>query len=69
MVTRDDVEKKLWVGSKVDLLIRTGESRLSGFLLYQCSESTKFLLLRQVLWPEFTVLHLSWVLFQYRFVL
>lgn len=63
------MEKRLWVGSKVDLLIRTGEARLSGFLLYQCSESTKFLLLRQVLWPEFSALHLSWVLFQYRFVL
>ena len=63
------MERHLWVPSKVDLLLRTGESRLSGFLLYQSCESTKFIMLRSVLWPDFSAVHLAWVIFQYQFAM
>jgi len=51
--------------SPPDLLIRTsGETRLSDFLLWQCSKT--HLLFIRVLWPEFSVWHLYQTILQYQ---
>lgn len=46
----------LYLDSDPDLIIRTGESRLSGFLLWQASYS-ELIFLTDVLWPEFSKEH------------
>ena len=45
-------EKNLYNASEPDLIIRTSESRLSGFLLWQ-SAYAELIFLPNVLWPEF----------------
>lgn len=51
-----DIENKfedyLYIKSEPDLIIRTSESRLSGFLLYQGAYS-EIIFLPDILWPEF----------------
>ncbi|UKJ88884.2 dehydrodolichyl diphosphate synthase [Theileria orientalis] len=48
-----------------NILIRTsGESRLSDFLIYQCSEFTSFYFVRE-LWPELTFNRLVYILIHY----
>lgn len=50
--------KKLYLASEPDLIIRTGgEKRMSGFLLWQGSYA-EWIFLPNVLWPEFTKRHL-----------
>jgi len=46
-------EKNLYLDSEPDLIIRTAESRLSGFLLWQCSYA-EIIFLPDKLWPEFS---------------
>ncbi len=46
-------ENYLYLNSEPDLIIRTAESRLSGFLLWQSSYS-EIIFLPKKLWPEFT---------------
>ena len=46
-------EKSLYLKSAPDLIIRTSESRLSGFLLWQSAYS-ELIFLPNKLWPEFT---------------
>ena len=46
----------LYLDSDPDLVIRTSESRLSGFLLWQSSYS-ELIFLTDVMWPEFTKEH------------
>lgn len=50
--------------SDPDLLVRTGESRLSDFMLYQCS--TTVIYFTETLWPEFTIWHLLAGIFYYQ---
>ncbi len=50
-------EKNLYIQSEPDLIIRTSESRLSGFLLWQGTYA-EVIFLPNVLWPEFTKKHL-----------
>jgi len=45
-------EKNLYTDSEPDLVIRTSESRLSGFMLWQCSYA-EIIFLKDKLWPEF----------------
>lgn len=48
-----------------DILIRTsGETRLSNFLLWQCAAS--HLAFCKVLWPEFSLRHLIWIILDYQ---
>ena len=47
------VEENLYNASEPDLIIRTSESRLSGFLLWQASYA-EIRFLPDVLWPEFS---------------
>ena len=46
-------KRNLWLNSEPDLIIRTSESRLSGFLLFQSAYS-EIIFLPEKLWPEFT---------------
>jgi undecaprenyl diphosphate synthase len=49
----------------VDVLVRTGnESRLSGFMLYQCSYAEIFVC--DVMWPDFTTKKLEEILCNYK---
>jgi len=51
--------------SDPDLLVRTsGESRLSDFMLFQCS--TTVIYFTETLWPEFTIWHLLAGIFYYQ---
>ncbi|MBT3582526.1 di-trans,poly-cis-decaprenylcistransferase [Candidatus Woesearchaeota archaeon] len=45
--------ENLYLSDEPELIIRTGESRLSGFLIYQSAYS-EIIFLPNVLWPEFT---------------
>ncbi|HLC65767.1 MAG TPA: polyprenyl diphosphate synthase [Candidatus Nanoarchaeia archaeon] len=47
------IERHLYLKSKPDLLIRTGEMRISNFLLWQTAYS-ELIFLPNVLWPEFS---------------
>ncbi|MBS3167778.1 di-trans,poly-cis-decaprenylcistransferase [Candidatus Woesearchaeota archaeon] len=47
------LQEQLYMDSDPDLIIRTSESRLSGFLLWQASYS-ELIFLPNILWPEFT---------------
>lgn len=46
-----NIEKNLWIKNNSDIIIRTGENRLSNFLLWQSSYSEVFFSAK--LWPEF----------------
>jgi ditrans,polycis-polyprenyl diphosphate synthase len=62
-------EQKLWVQEPVDLLVRTGEARLSNFLLHQVREQAKLILLRDCYWPELSVYKLAGIMLKYQFFL
>jgi len=58
-ISEQSIELDLYTqhGSRPDLLIRTsGETRLSDFLLWQCSHTVLYF--TEVLWPDFSLLHL-----------
>ncbi len=50
-INEHELSKCLYMASDPDLIIRTGESRLSGFLLWQSSYS-EIIFLPNRLWPE-----------------
>ncbi|MBI2148456.1 di-trans,poly-cis-decaprenylcistransferase [Candidatus Woesearchaeota archaeon] len=52
-INEDLIQKELYLSSDPDLIIRTSESRLSGFLLWQSAYS-EIIFLPNKLWPEFT---------------
>ena len=59
-ITQQDLEAQLYTAGQPDpdLIIRTsGEYRLSGFLLWQCSYSEFFF--SDLLWPDFTTAELD----------
>ena len=62
-------EDNLQIKDPVDLMVRTGESRLSNFLLYQSCTQTKFLMLKDVLWPDLRIWHMAYIIFNYQFLL
>lgn len=68
-VNQSTFESELMVPEPVDLMVRTGESRLSNFLLYQSSQKTKFMMITDVLWPELKVWHMVYIMFSYQFLL
>ncbi|CAG9322041.1 unnamed protein product [Blepharisma stoltei] len=68
-ITREMIEQELYIPEPVDLMVRTGESRLSNFLLYQCCETTKFIMLTSIYWPSLKVWHLIWMIFKYQYIL
>ncbi|HLC86572.1 MAG TPA: polyprenyl diphosphate synthase [Candidatus Nanoarchaeia archaeon] len=51
-INEENFKKNLYLDSDPDLIIRTSESRLSGFLLYQGAYS-EIIFLPEKLWPEF----------------
>jgi len=55
----------LYLDSDPDLIIRTSESRLSGFLLWQSSYS-ELIFLTDVMWPEFTKEHFITCINEYK---
>jgi len=50
-INNKNIEKNLWIKKNVDIIIRTGEGRLSNFLLWQSAYSEVFF--SNKLWPEF----------------
>jgi len=63
------IEKQLYHTSKypLDLLVRTsGETRLSDFLLWQCSMHNPLISFVGVSWPELNLLHLIPVFLKYQ---
>lgn len=52
-INEEVFKRNLWLNSEPDLIIRTSESRLSGFLLFQSAYS-EIIFLPDKLWPEFT---------------
>ena len=52
-INEEVFSKNLYIESEPDLIIRTSESRLSGFLLWQGSYA-EIIFLPNVLWPEFS---------------
>ena len=55
-INEETFSKNIYLESEPDLLIRTSESRLSGFLLWQGSYA-EIIFLPDVLWPEFSKKH------------
>jgi tritrans,polycis-undecaprenyl-diphosphate synthase [geranylgeranyl-diphosphate specific] len=51
-INEKTIQENLYLGSDPDLIIRTSESRLSGFLLWQASYA-ELIFLPKLLWPEF----------------
>ena len=51
-INEENFKKNLYLQSYPDLIIRTSESRLSGFLMYQSAYS-EIIFLPDKLWPEF----------------
>lgn len=62
-------EKNIWnyldLRSEPDLIIRTGETRLSGFLLWQASYS-ELIFLPEIMWPAFQKRNFKWCLEEYQ---
>ena len=52
-ISENTIKNNLYIDSDPDLIIRTAESRLSGFLLWQSSYS-EIIFLPNKLWPEFS---------------
>ena len=50
-INHKNIERNLWVKNNVDIIIRTGENRLSNFLLWQSAYAEVFF--SDKLWPEF----------------
>lgn len=55
-INEEVFKKNIYLESEPDLIIRTSQSRLSGFLLWQGSYA-EIIFLPDVLWPEFTKEH------------
>ena len=55
-INEEVFEKNIYLDSEPDLVIRTSQSRLSGFLLWQASYA-EIIFLPEVLWPEFSKKH------------
>ena len=55
-INEETFNKNIYLDSEPDLIIRTSESRLSGFLLWQGSYA-EIMFLPKVLWPEFSKEH------------
>ncbi len=55
-INEEVFKKNIYLESEPDLIIRTSESRLSGFLLWQGSYA-EIIFLPEVLWPEFSKEH------------
>jgi len=55
-INEEVFKKNLYLESEPDLIIRTSQSRLSGFLLWQSSYA-EIIFLPDVLWPEFSKEH------------
>lgn len=56
-INEETFKDYLYMESEPDLIIRTSESRLSGFLLYQGAYS-EIIFLPNVMWPDFKKKHL-----------
>ena len=65
-VDQTTIMKNLYIDTPVDLMIRTGETRLSNFLLYQSFNQTHLLFIKDVYWPELTVWHFMWMMLKYQ---
>src|SRR3989344_5752329 len=63
-INEEVFRKNLYLESEPDLIIRTSQSRLSGFLLWQSSYA-EIIFLPEVLWPEFNKEHLISCLKEY----
>jgi ditrans,polycis-polyprenyl diphosphate synthase len=64
--TREQLFAGLHIPQPVDLLLRTGESRLSNFMMLQCCENTQLHFLKNILWPELSLWNLAMVIFRYQ---
>tara|TARA_Y100000034_G_scaffold8008_1_gene8754 strand:- start:290 stop:1000 length:711 start_codon:yes stop_codon:yes gene_type:complete len=63
-INEETFNKNIYLESEPDLIIRTSESRLSGFLLWQGSYA-EIIFLPEVLWPEFSKQHFEECLQEY----
>jgi tritrans,polycis-undecaprenyl-diphosphate synthase [geranylgeranyl-diphosphate specific] len=63
-INEEVFQKNLYMESEPDLIIRTSQSRLSGFLLWQGSYA-EIIFLPEVLWPEFSKKHFEQCLEEY----
>ncbi|MAG52700.1 MAG: di-trans,poly-cis-decaprenylcistransferase [Nanoarchaeota archaeon] len=63
-INEEVFNKNIYLESEPDLIIRTSESRLSGFLLWQSSYA-EIIFLPEVLWPEFSKEHFTQCLEEY----
>jgi tritrans,polycis-undecaprenyl-diphosphate synthase [geranylgeranyl-diphosphate specific] len=63
-INEETFNKNMYLDSEPDLIIRTSESRLSGFLLWQGSYA-EIIFLPKVLWPEFSKKHFEECLQEY----
>ena len=68
-INRAAFENELMIQEPVDLMVRTGESRLSNFMLYQSSQKTKFKMMTSVMWPDLKIYHMTYLIFSYQFLL
>ena len=68
-ITQETFENELLIPEPVDLMVRTGESRLSNFMLYQSSQETKFMMITNIMWPDLRVWHMAYIIFSYQFLL
>ncbi|MEK6826204.1 MAG: undecaprenyl diphosphate synthase family protein, partial [Nanoarchaeota archaeon] len=58
-INEEEFSKCMYMNSDPDLIIRTSETRLSGFLLWQSSYS-ELIFLPNKLWPEFSKEDFVW---------
>ena len=63
-INEEVFKKNIYLESEPDLIIRTSESRLSGFLLWQGSYA-EIIFLPEILWPEFEKKHFVQCLEEY----
>ena len=63
-INEEVFKKNIYLESEPDLIIRTSESRLSGFLLWQGSYA-EIIFLPNILWPEFSKEHFEQCLQEY----
>jgi undecaprenyl diphosphate synthase len=64
-ITEWSFSRLLDLQSEPDLIIRTGETRLSGFLLWQASYS-ELIFLPEIMWPAFQKKDFRWCLEEYK---
>ncbi len=64
-INEEVFKKNIYLESEPDLIIRTSQSRLSGFLLWQGSYA-EIIFLPDVLWPEFTKEHFVQCIEEYK---